>query len=211
MIFNLFRKTSHFDTKEPIYLELFEKSNSDIYKVTIDEVIPQKILRISAPEKGFRIVPISRGEYVRGFFFRNQKMHEFYVPVLERVGGRNPVVTLKYPSKIDTINRRRHERVHCNIPVSIRLLPLPHSNWLDQYGHVLDISAGGAKIKAHYRFSKNQCLELNVQFSSNKTRRVLAHVIDAKPQPDHNIIHIAFVSLPDHERMQFYTLIKNPS
>jgi len=209
MIQYLFRKKRHFSPADQLYLELFDSLNSDIYKVTVESVSPQKTLRLTAPEKGFRLVPLSKGEYIRCFYFKDSKMHEFYVPVLDRTSGQKPLVTIKYPSKIDTINRRRHERISCDLPTTLRILPIPHHNWIDQTGNIVDISIGGAKIKSKYALSKNQSIELGISLGSNKTKRIIGYIIDAKKSESYTIAHVAFVSLSDHERKQLCNLIQN--
>ncbi|GFK94794.1 Cyclic di-GMP binding protein [Fundidesulfovibrio magnetotacticus] len=83
------------------------------------------------------------GMGLRGRFQEHGSYYGFMTFVTKFVTKPRPLVFLAYPKKIETLMRRKHPRVECQIPTSVA------NEHFRAQGFVVDVSAGGCRVLAN--------------------------------------------------------------
>lgn len=113
--------------------------------------------------------PISRNEIIDVIYYVNDEAYKFTTKITgKKLENNIPQLILKYPTKIEKIQRREFVRIHISGDVRYKNYVKDFNNDFDKSGVMLDISGGGMRLLTHEDYPVGQKLEIEVILNEDK-------------------------------------------
>lgn len=172
------------------------------YKSNIEDV-QDRYFAISIPIKEGQYIPLRAGEKVEVLYFNDNNIYKFFSKVLGRKIDGIPVVLLSKPDKVQVIQRRRFVRISHIVPAkyakTTKEAKIPGEGTV-LGATLLDISAGGVRIRISEEVSRGEFVEVYFPLSGEEfiLKGELVRVI--KDKDGKYACGVSFIDLRERDR-----------
>jgi len=181
---------------QPLSSSLLTK-RKQVYTTYITEV-GRETLSIAVPMYRRQYVYFPRGQRLKVWVPGPTALYTFTTRVVKHVSHPSLQLVIEYPSEVVRCQRRRHVRIEVLIPATVELPDSP-DECLE--GHVVDFSAGGAKLIMKKTCEPDTVIKLTLlQAPHLQTEARVLRVGPVEEKRGHWEWAVKFIGLTEQER-----------